>query len=139
MKRSKQYKVGKGRRGGSKIRAQLLRGPILALLLLALMITAISCAVSRGLLPPERLGAASKSVYLIALTVGCFLAAKNADTGKLLWSALTGICGFAFSACGIWLADDGAPGIGPLLLLTGAAILAGGIAACFGRKHTYGF
>ena len=134
MRQKNWIKGGKGScKGGG-----LLRGTLLSVGTLTLLLAVTTALIGKGTLPLERAAMPARICYGLAATLGCFRCARRARAGKLLWAGLSGLLCFLLAAGAALSATDGSEtDLVPLLAITAAAVLAGGLAGARQRPHGY--
>ena len=127
--------TGKGR---SAFPGVLLPGLLTALGALALLLAGTAAVILRGTLPPEGAVLPARVCYTAAAAVGCWLTARRARAGKLLWAALTGLGIFILAAgAGLACTDGSETNLIPLMVLTALSVLAGGLLGARQRRRGY--
>ena len=126
---------GKGRGGR---RTGLGLGLLTALGLLAATLSLGALLISRGSVSIDAAGGLAKGFYALALTAGCWLTARRARAGKLLWAGALAVLLFGAATLPALALTEGAEAnLGPLLLITLGGLLLGGLLGARKKRSGY--
>ena len=134
----KESEVWGAKKGRHSCRRVLLPGVWMAVLILGLTITLAALLISENKIKLERGVSAVNLLYAAAILAGCFLTAKRAKQGKLLWAGLTAaLSGLIVLAVSFTMPEFSAGGLGRMLAVTVLAWLSGGLLGARKKRNGY--